>query len=82
MAEVSGLELPDGPYATLGGFVMAELGRLPQTGDVVEHDGRAARRGPRSTGRRAARVRVTPRPVEDAPPKAGRPAAMPAGIRA
>ena len=60
VAEVTGLELPEGPYATLGGYVMAELGRLPQTArprrrydgyllDVVEID-----------GRRVARVRVTP----------------------
>ncbi|SDN17837.1 hemolysin family protein [Actinomyces ruminicola] len=27
--------LPDGPFDTLGGFIMAELGRLPRTGDVV-----------------------------------------------
>jgi putative hemolysin len=59
VAEVSGLELPDGPYATLGGYVMAQLGRLPRAGDeldcagfhvqVVEVD-----------GRRVARVRLTP----------------------
>ena len=39
VAQISGVELPEGPYATLGGYVMAELGRLPRTGDVVEHDG-------------------------------------------
>jgi putative hemolysin len=59
VAEISGVELPEGPYATLGGFVMAELGRLPKTGDEVVYD------GTRLTvvlteGRRAARVRVTP----------------------
>jgi putative hemolysin len=59
VAEVSGVDLPEGPYATLGGFVMAELGRLPRIGDVVEHQGL------RLTvvhvdGRRAARVRLTP----------------------
>ena len=30
--------LPDGPFDTLGGFIMAELGRLPRTGDVVAWD--------------------------------------------
>jgi putative hemolysin len=59
VAEISGVELPEGPYATLGGFVMAELGRLPKTGDEVVYD------GTRLTvvlteGRRVARVRVTP----------------------
>ena len=42
---------------------MAELGRLPQTGDVVEHDGIRVT-VVRTEGRRAARVRLTPRPVE------------------
>jgi putative hemolysin len=35
----TGVELPEGPYETVAGFVMARLGRLPQTGDVVEHEG-------------------------------------------
>jgi putative hemolysin len=65
VAEISGVALPEGPYATLGGFVMAELGRMPQAGDEVVHD------GTRLTvvlteGRRAARVRVTPPPAEGA----------------
>jgi putative hemolysin len=64
IAEISGVELPEGPYATLGGFVMAELGRLPRAGDVVEHDGTRLT-VVRTEGRRAARVRVTPRPEKD-----------------
>lgn len=68
VAEISGLELPEGPYATLGGFVMAELGRLPKTGDVVEHEG-VRFTVVRTEGRRAARVRLTPRP-EESPPDA------------
>jgi putative hemolysin len=64
VADIAGVELPEGPYATLGGFVMAELGRLPQTGDEVVHE------GTRLTvvlteGRRAARIRVTPPPAAD-----------------
>lgn len=39
VAEVCGLDLPEGEYATLGGFIMTELGRLPSPGDQVEHDG-------------------------------------------
>jgi len=59
IAEISGLDLPEGPYSTVGGYLMAVLGRLPQTGDEVEHDGfRLAIT--EVDGRRAARVRVTP----------------------
>ncbi|MFN2561170.1 MAG: hemolysin family protein [Jatrophihabitans sp.] len=59
VADICGVTLPDGPYATLGGFVMAELGRLPKGGDEVEYE------GTRFTvevieGRRAARVRIPP----------------------
>ncbi|MEV0428028.1 hemolysin family protein [Micromonospora sp. NPDC050495] len=34
-AERTGVSLPAGPYETVGGFVMAALGRLPVTGDEV-----------------------------------------------
>ncbi|MGV1003828.1 MAG: hemolysin family protein [Candidatus Nanopelagicales bacterium] len=34
-AEEAGFELPDGPYETVAGWVIAELGRLPQAGDRV-----------------------------------------------
>ncbi|MGC5018609.1 hemolysin family protein [Micromonospora sp. DT47] len=34
-AERTGVVLPVGPYETVGGFVMAELGRLPVAGDEV-----------------------------------------------
>jgi putative hemolysin len=64
IAEIAGVELPEGPYATVAGFVMAELGRLPRTGDVVEHDG-VRITVVRTDGRRVARVRLTPRPVEE-----------------
>jgi len=64
IAEITGVELPEGPYATIAGFVMAELGRLPKTGDTVEHHGIRVT-VVRTEGRRAARVRLTPRPVEE-----------------
>jgi CBS domain containing-hemolysin-like protein len=38
-AERAGVVLPDGPYETLAGFVMSELGRVPEVGDRIEHDG-------------------------------------------
>ncbi|MFI5833862.1 hemolysin family protein [Micromonospora sp. NPDC051300] len=34
-AERTGVPLPAGPYETVGGYVMAALGRLPVTGDEV-----------------------------------------------
>ncbi|GAA5193169.1 hypothetical protein GCM10023322_54530 [Rugosimonospora acidiphila] len=34
-AERTGIELPVGPYETVGGLVMARLGRLPEVGDEV-----------------------------------------------
>jgi len=38
--EYSGLEIPESPaYETVGGFVMARLGRIAAVGDVVEADG-------------------------------------------
>lgn len=40
LTEVTGLTVPDdGPYETLGGLVMAALGRVPQLGDEVVVDG-------------------------------------------
>ena len=44
---------------------MAALGRLPRTGDVVEHDG-VRLTVVRTEGRRVARVRLTP--TQDARP--------------
>ncbi len=34
--ELAGFTMPVGPYDTLGGLVMAGLGRMPRAGDVVE----------------------------------------------
>ncbi len=38
-AEQTGVDLPDGPYETVAGYVMAHLGRLPREGDSVTVDG-------------------------------------------
>jgi putative hemolysin len=58
----TGVELPEGPYETVAGFLMARLGRLPQVGDWVDYDER------RITvreidGRRVGRVLVTAVPA-------------------
>ena len=37
--EAIGLELPEGPYETLAGYVLAQLGHLPVVGERVRHDG-------------------------------------------
>ncbi len=67
-AEESGVVLPDGPYETVAGWFVSQLGRLPAIGDqlsvasagfeVIELD-----------GRRISRLRVTPIvPAEPASP--------------
>ncbi len=49
----------DGPWETVGGFLMAELGRLPEVGDTVEIAS-GTFRIERLDGRRIDRVRFTP----------------------
>lgn len=39
VAEVTGFTAPDGDYETIGGYVLSELGRIPDAGDEVEIDG-------------------------------------------
>lgn len=67
IAEISGLELPEGPYATVAGYIMAVLGRLPELGDEVDYQGFRLE-VTEVDGRRAARVRVTP-PEQETPPE-------------
>ena len=38
--EATGFEVPEGPYETLAGYVLARLGHLPQPSEMVEEDGR------------------------------------------
>ncbi|MDR3359826.1 MAG: hemolysin family protein [Bifidobacteriaceae bacterium] len=62
LAGVAGVELPEDPaYETLGGLVMARLGRLPQPGDQVQVDG-VLIRVEAVAGRRATALRLWPRP--------------------
>ena len=44
-AERTGFALPPGPYDTVGGFLMAALGRLPVRGDEVKVRRRAGAGG-------------------------------------
>ena len=37
-AEETGVELPDGPYETVAGYILSELGQLPDVGDQVRAD--------------------------------------------
>ncbi|WP_062344891.1 hemolysin family protein [Herbidospora yilanensis] len=54
-----GIGLPEGPYETIGGFLMAKLGHLPVVGEAVEVPG-ARLTVTEMDGRRISRVRVTP----------------------
>jgi putative hemolysin len=78
-AERAGFALPDGPYETVGGFLMAALGRLPAVGDEVRvRDGSAQPPAPgwvlrvlALDGRRVDRVGVAPGPPDPAPVPVG-----------
>jgi magnesium and cobalt exporter, CNNM family len=39
LAEQTGFRLPEGPYETLAGFLMARLGHIPVAGEMVEENG-------------------------------------------
>jgi putative hemolysin len=64
-AEETGVELPEGPYETVAGFVVSELGHLPEPGDQValppQAEGLPGYRIEVAVldGRRVDRVRVT-----------------------
>jgi putative hemolysin len=80
-AEVIGVGLPEGPYETLAGFLIAQLGRLPEVGDEVGWDG--LRLTVHSMdGRRVSRVRIEQvgdKPAPEAqPPQATAAAPAPA----
>jgi putative hemolysin len=57
-AEQTGLELPDGPYETVAGYLLSALGHLPQAGESAELDG-SRLTVTELDGRRIARVKVT-----------------------
>ncbi|WP_134322718.1 hemolysin family protein [Cumulibacter soli] len=60
--DITAVELPEGPYESMGGYVMALLGRVPELGDRVDfetlrHTGTLTVTA--LDGRRAARLHVT-----------------------
>ena len=60
----AGIEVSeDGPYETVAGFVMSEIGRLPVVGDEVLIES-GVLRVERLDGRRIDRIRFTPNPPE------------------
>lgn len=72
LTEVTGLTVPaDGPYETLGGLVMALLGRVPEAGDEVAAGG-VRLRVEQMQGRRVERVAVTPAPPDEGVDERGR----------
>ena len=58
----SGIELPEGPYETVAGFLMSRLGRIPEPGDVVEHESHTLE-VVAVDGRRVSRVRAVRAPA-------------------
>ncbi|MDO4887385.1 MAG: hemolysin family protein [Actinomycetaceae bacterium] len=61
VAKAFGIPLPDGPFDTIGGFVINELGRMPEVGDEVRW-GAHLLRVESLEGRRIAWLRVTEAP--------------------
>ena len=65
LLERTSISVPeDGPYETVAGFMMSELGRLPLVGDEVAIDS-GSLRVERLDGRRIDRIRFTPHPAEE-----------------
>ena len=64
LKERVGVTVPEnGPYETVAGYLMSELGRLAVVGDTVELPS-GTLRVERLDGRRIDRIRFTPKPVE------------------
>ncbi len=70
----TGIELPEGPYETVAGFLMARLGRVPEEGDVVVY-GLHRIAVLVVEGRRVSRIRVdlAPVPQDDGEDEPNRP---------
>ena len=68
--EQTGIELPEGPYETVAGYVLAALGHLPSQGDSVQVAGHTIT-VTELDGRRIARLRVTANAAPPAPQPCG-----------
>ncbi len=72
-AEQTGLELPEGPYETVAGYLLAALGHLPADGESAEVGGRRLT-VTQLDGRRISRLRVSPsKPAVEGGDAAGAP---------
>jgi putative hemolysin len=71
--EQTGIELPEGPYETAAGYVLAAIGDLPKTGDEVRLGGHVIT-VTEMDGRRIARLHIGPAPAAGAPPAGAAPA--------
>ena len=67
VARVLGIELDYGDVNTIGGYVYAQLGRMPVTGDVVGSAGLSIE-VTQVRGRRIQQLRLTPTGADAAPP--------------
>jgi putative hemolysin len=70
---VTGLQLHDGPYETVAGYVLAELGRLPEVGDTIDVEGRTIE-VLELDGRRISRLLVGSEPADADEPRTEAPA--------
>ena len=71
LATRAAIQVPDdGPYETLGGLVMTELGRIPAVGDVVDLP-HASLTVDAMDGRRVTRLHVRPKDPDAAPGSQG-----------
>ena len=76
-AEQTGIRLPEGPYETVAGYVLAALGEVPAPGDSVPVPGYIIT-VTEMDARRIARLRVTPVPEPSPGPSRPTPAPAPA----
>lgn len=65
-ADATGIQLPDGDYETVAGYLVARLGRIPEPGDGVDLDAHRLEVAAMA-GRRVSAVRVTPLPASEPP---------------
>jgi putative hemolysin len=61
LVEETGIEIPDGPYETVAGFVLDRLGRMPIVGDEIS-EGKVTLSVLALDGRRISRVQIRPAP--------------------